>query len=289
VPVGRRAELVAPTGRHGSPDARRTLTMMGPRRTLLSPRMLLSHVLVTAVVVGLVSLGLWQLRRWDDVRALNGRLEERLATAPVPFADLPDPDVGDTAGTSSLEFRQVTATGTYATDEEVLQRGGTLGGQSGYHVLTPLVLGDGTALLVRRGWVPFALDTPPVPEAAPPSGEVTVTGWLERPGVQPSGFGQKDPETGALERVFHADPLRLDDQVTADLRAMVLHLEAQSPTQEADLPVPAPRPEFSAGTHLSYAVQWFAFAAIAATVYVLWLRKRSDRQVSRVEAPVQSG
>lgn len=250
-------------------------------RVLTSPRLLFSHVLVLAVVVTMVNLGLWQLRRLDEVRGLNDRLEQRLDADPVPLdsLDVPVAGLAQTGDLERLEFVQVTATGTYEPDEEVLQRGRSLGGQSGYHVLTPLRLDDDRTLLVRRGWVPFALDEPPVLEALPPVGEVTVTGWLEQPGVQPDGFGQTDPATGELARVFHADTERLDGQMTGQVLAPVLHLEAASPPQARDLPVLVARPEFSETTHLSYAVQWFAFSTIALVVYGLWLRKRVQRDL----------
>jgi surfeit locus 1 family protein len=253
---------------------------MSAPRLLLRPRLLVSHVLVLAVVATMIGLGLWQVRRLDEVRAINGRLEDRLAAAPVPIDELDVPGAGtaDRAGLERLEFVQVTVSGAYATDEEVLQRGRALNGQSGYHVLTPLRLDDGRTLLVRRGWVPFELDEPPVTPALPQADEVSVVGWLELPGEQPDGFGQTDPPTGTLERVFHADTARLDSQVGGDLLAPVLHLEEQQPAQTGQLPVVVPRPEFSATTHLSYAVQWFSFSTIALVVYGLWLRKRVQRE-----------
>lgn len=257
---------------------------MSARSWLLSPRMLLSHVLVLAAVATMVSLGSWQLRRLDEVRSINERLESRLDGEPRPlgsYAMPPDPEHADAA---ELEFRPVTATGTFLPDEEVLQRSRSSAGRSGYHVITPLRTDDGT-ILVRRGWVPFELDDPPVPEAAPPSGEVTVTGYLERSESQPQGFGQRDPDEGYLPRVFRVDVGRLDRQVGDDLLPVVLHLEQQEPAQSGALPVVAPRPELSASTHLSYAVQWFVFATIALVAYLAWVRKRLRRDEISPTAP----
>lgn len=254
---------------------------MSRARDLLSPGLVVSHALVLAAAVTMASLGLWQLDRYDEVRGVIARQEAQLDAAPVALGAVDDPGSADDPAVEELEFTRVTATGVYRPGEEVLHRGRSLGGRSGYHVLTPLDLGDGTAVLVRRGWVPFELDTPPVAEAAPPDGEVTVTGWLERPGVQPEGFGQRDPGSGVLERVFHADTARLDGQVTGRLRTMVLRLEQQEPANAGELPVPAPPPEMSATTHLSYAVQWFSFAIIALVAYGFWLRARLRRRDGR--------
>jgi cytochrome oxidase assembly protein ShyY1 len=46
-------------------------------------------------------------------------------------------------------------------------------------------------------------------------------------------------------------------------------VEAQPPL----VPSAPPGPETISNNHLSYAVQWFSFAAILATIYGLWLRR----------------
>ena len=51
-----------------------------------------------------------------------------------------------------------------------------------------------------------------------------------------------------------------------------LRLDRQVPTG-GELPLPAPLPEPTDGPHLSYAIQWFAFATIAAIGYVVLLRR----------------
>ena len=49
-------------------------------------------------------------------------------------------------------------------------------GQPGFHVVTPLKLADGRALLVNRGWIPLTEDGSTPTPPAPPSGQVVVTG-----------------------------------------------------------------------------------------------------------------
>jgi surfeit locus 1 family protein len=244
------------------------------RSDLLRPRALLGHLLVLTVAAACVALGLWQLDRLGQVRDHNARLAERMASAPVDLGALAAAgDLDDAA----LEFRAAEVTGTFRPEEEVLQRGQQdPRGQQGFHLLTPLDLGDGTAVLVRRGWVPTGLDTPPVAEAAPPSGEVTVTGLLERSVPQP-GFGPQDPSDGHLERVFHPDTDRLDGQVSGDLLPVVLRLDADTVAADGGLPVPLERPVLDEANHRSYAVQWFTFAALALVTYGAWLTRQPRR------------
>lgn len=236
---------------------------------LLKPRWIVAHVIIVTVAIAFVSLGLWQLDRLAEVKAENATIAARLDGSPRPLGDVLA-DMGEDA-----EYAPVEVTGRFVPDEEVLQRSRDRNGVNGFHVLTPLETGRGEAVLVRRGWVPFELDTPPVAEAAPPAGEVTVTGYLERSEPQPEGFGQRDPDDGVLERVFRADTARIDRQTSADLvQGYVVHLEEQTPGQPGALPHPPDRPELDEANHLSYALQWFSFAAIALIGYPVVLRKR---------------
>lgn len=241
---------------------------------LLRGRALASHAVVLAVVAVLVGLGQWQVARLAEVRDVNVRLGQRLA---LPVADLTLllPDAGDAGAVDAgaLEHRRVTVTGTFLPAEEVLQRNRLHGGMTGFDVLTPLDLGDGRTLLVRRGWVPRDRSEPPVIDAPPPVGTVTVTGVLEASVAQPS-FGARDPAEGRLRRVFHPDTARLDGQTTGALLPLVLRLESPVPADPLGLPRPPGPATLDEGSHLSYAVQWHAFAVLALGAYAAWWWRR---------------
>ncbi len=249
-------------------------------RDLLRPSAILSHLLVAVVVVTCVGFGQWQLDRLQEVRETNARLEQRLAAEPADLASLADPGTTSAASVdqAELEFRRVAVNGTFRPEEEVLQRNRSYRNQTGFHVLTPLELESGGVVLVRRGWVPSSLDSPPVDQAPPPAGAVSVVGVLERPVDQP-GFGPQDPDEGVLERVFHTDTARLDRQVDGELFPMVLRIDTEldNPTDD-QLPFPVGSPELDEGSHFSYTVQWHSFAVLALITYVAWwwhhLRRR---------------
>ena len=245
-----------------------------PLRALLRPRAVAGHVLVTVVVAVLVALGQWQLQRLDEVRTTNALLAERAAAAPVAL-DVLLADVG--VDPEALAYRRVEVVGTFRPEEEVLQRNRVQRGLQGLDVLTPLDLGDGRTLLVRRGWVPTTMDTPPVTDAPPPSGRVRVSGVLERSVDQPT-FGARDPADGVLARVFHPDTTRLDRQMSGALLPVVLRMDALPGADATTLPA-APGPaDLDEGSHLSYAVQWHLFAALAGGTYVLWWVSRMRRR-----------
>ena len=246
-------------------------------RDLLSPRAFAAHAVVLGVAGVCVALGQWQLARLAEVRTENARLEARLGEPTLELDSLVSQPELDA---DALEFRRVVARGDYRSHEEVLQRNREHDGLTGFHVLTPLELAGGKVVLVRRGWVPRTHAEPPVAEAAPPQGEVVLEGVLERSVDQPR-FGATDPDEGVLVRVFHPDTARLDRQVEGELIGMVLRLTAQEPAQDTALPLPLGAPVLDEANHLSYAVQWHVFAALALGTYAAWLWSRRRSVVHR--------
>src|SRR3954453_5355115 len=90
-------------------------------RFALRPRWILSHGLIAILVVVMINLGFWQLRRLHDRRAENSRIESHEALPEAPVNDVLHP--GDPyANASGVAFRKVTATGTYDTSNEILIR-----------------------------------------------------------------------------------------------------------------------------------------------------------------------
>jgi surfeit locus 1 family protein len=202
-----------------------------------------------AIAAVCVRLGVWQLDRLDQRRAHNEAVRTGLAADPTSLVEaLAEPDPA---------YRRVVVTGTYDAAHEVILYGRAFDGRPGDHVLTPLLLADGTAVIVDRGWVPFEPDrvVPVGGAAAAAPGEVTLEGFL----VPSEDAG--DDEGPAVDTIQRIDLARLGAQMPYALVPFAVQLEDQSPP--VDLPVPAPAPELTEGPHLSYAIQWFAFALIA--------------------------
>ena len=240
-------------------------------RFLLTPRWILLFLFAVLVAGVCVRLGIWQLDRLDERRAYNAEVTSGLgqpsATAEDLFAHADEEP-------EALAYRRAEATGSYDTSHEVLLYGRALEGEPGNHVLTQLVLSRGGVLLVDRGWVPIELDTPPVAEAAPPGGTVTVTGVLQPGAEGGSAVVERDP-SGRLLTVREVDLGHLSDEIGSELEPLFLLLETQSPPQPGALPRPAPLPELTEGQHLSYAIQWFTFAAIALVGFAALVRRES--------------
>ncbi len=261
---------------------------------LRRPAWIVSHVLVVLAVVLMIGLGFWQRQRWIDERAKSDALAEQAASTPVPLDEAladggVDSETAPDEVPESVEFRRVTVTGTYDAAGEVMVRNRSQSGAPGAWVLTPLVQADGTAVAVVRGWVPLDVDppAPPFPGSEPPTGEVTVTGLVQRSQSQGT-FGGTDPTEGTLRSLARADVARLDQQVAAPFEPVYVVLDGQDPPQPAStdgLPDPVkldiPTPE----TNFSYMVQWWIFATIAAVGYPLVLRRVARNRARGDQTP----
>jgi surfeit locus 1 family protein len=224
--------------------------------TLLRPRWIVGHLLALVAVVVFVSLGSWQLRRLDEKRDFNASVASGLE-GPAVWVGAAGPE----------PYQRVTATGVYVPDAEALVLR-SRNGVSGHHVLTPFDLGDGTGILVDRGWVPITLDRPGDAAAAPPAGEVVVEGvlWPAQAGRVPDALA---PVVPRIDPALHDGSVPFE----LDLSRYVVLLE-QSPVQE-DLPIAEEPPPLSEGPHLGYAVQWFLFAGVVLVGYPILLRRRA--------------
>ena len=236
-------------------------------------------VVAVAVAALCVRLGFWQLSRLHERRSFEAAVHAGLAGEPRPIAAvLPREDGVDV---DAVRYVRVDVTGSFDPEREVILYGRGLGEREGHHVLTPLLMPGGVAIVVDRGWVPFRDDTPPVAEAAPPAGEVTVTGILlpSEGGLPGDGGGP------AVEQLTHADLAQLAAQLPYPIEPLWLLLQRESAPSSSSLPTPAPFEMPEAPPHLSYAIQWFAFATIALVGAAILIRRgdRRDLPMTRPE------
>ena len=232
-------------------------------RVVWSKRLVKLLAFALLIAVTCVALGIWQIARLHQTEQYNAAVRSGLSAAPEPV-DALFPDGVDA---DSLRYRHAEATGTYDTAHEFVLYGRTQADQAGNHLLTPLVLGDGSAILVDRGWVPLGVDQPGAAEGAPPSGEVQVVGVLfASEGDPPSSIGNAKSKETTLAKI---DLARMQSQLPYRIAPLYLLLQHQAPAQSGALPIPSPLPELSNGPHLDYAIQWFTFATIALAGFVV--------------------
>jgi surfeit locus 1 family protein len=234
-------------------------------RFLFAPKWLAFHLLVVVAIVTMVNLGFWQLRRLDERKEFNATVEARYDQPPVALDELLTPS---TDNYDDLEWRAVSASGTYLPDETIVIVNRSQNGAAGRNVVVPLLLGDGDVVLVNRGFVPLSIaELPPVPAA-----DVDIVGHLRE--SQERRTGQlSDPAEGDLAEAQRVDIERLAPQLPGDVLPMYVDLATSMPPEEPNYPQPVAAPDLSERNHLSYAFQWFIFSIAVAIGWVLAVRK----------------
>ncbi len=233
-------------------------------RFLATPRWLGFAVLTVVMAAVMVELGIWQLHRYQERSRSNAQVAATGRAAPSPLEQVlaaPAPAAGSVgpAPPGSAAWTRVSVTGRYDRSHEILLRGRTVGGNVGYEVVTPLVLADGSAVLVDRGWLPPAsggADAVPVVPAAP-DGEVRVTGRLHLPESRAAPVERVD---GRLE-ARRVAPALAAKVVPFPLYGGYVTLQSQEPAADRRF-VAVPPPSENALQNGGYVLQWWLFAAI---------------------------
>ncbi|MGJ7489802.1 SURF1 family protein [Variovorax sp. ZT4R33] len=141
--------------------------------------------LALLVFCGFVALGIWQVERRAWKLDLIERVAQRIHAAPV---DAPAQAAWPQVDANHDEYRRVRVVGAFLHDRETLVQASTAIG-TGFWVLTPLRVADGSLVMVNRGFVPPE-QRDPASRGGVPIGTVTVTGFLrmsERNGFFPRG------------------------------------------------------------------------------------------------------
>ena len=233
-------------------------------RFLLTPRWLGAAVLAVSAAVVMVFLGSWQLHRYHERSAINDRIDAADSVPAIPMTSvLARPSTASRAGTApgkNLAWTKVSATGHFDATHEIQARARTVNGDVGFEIVTPLVLDDGTAVLVDRGWIPAApggaIAAPTVPPA--PAGPVTVVGQVHLSESRPTPIAHRD---GRLDTRRISVPHLAREMPYPVYGAYVL-LTAQTPAADPAF-TQVPIDHEDSWQNAGYTVQWWLFAAMA--------------------------
>lgn len=208
--------------------------------------------LSVAAAAVFVRLGVWQLSRLHERRARNAVVSARLAWPETSIDRL-------TADTAAARFRRVRVTGVFDYEHELVVTLRTYEGSPGIHIFTPLRRpGTDTAVLVNRGWV-----------YSPDGLHADLRRWRERDSVTVHGFVELFPSAAATPQGGTAVALRRPSRQAAERDAGYPMAPFYVVFTDSSAVLPAGRigrvdpPPLDEGPHLSYAIQWLAFAVIA--------------------------
>lgn len=251
-------------------------------RFLLKPRWLAAAALTVVAAAIMVQLGNWQHHRYLERSAINARIDTADSTPAVPLTSaLVAPAAAGAAGASpgkALAWTKVTVSGRYDQAHEVQARGRTVAGDVGFEILTPLVLADGTVVLIDRGWVPApeggAVAAPTVPAA--PSGQITIVGQIHLSESRPAPVEHRD---GRLDTRRISVPRIAREMPYPVYGAYVLLTEQTPAADKAFVQIPVPHED--AWQNAGYWIQWWLFAVMALFAYAWQARKEAQLRAGK--------
>jgi cytochrome oxidase assembly protein ShyY1 len=250
-------------------------------RFLVSRRWLLLLLIVLLLAYACLLLGRWQWHRLTARKASNAIIRTNESAAPAAVdqvlqrgTDPPD----------SEQYKVVKATGTYQSTKTVIVRYQSNDeGQPGADAVVPLVTPSGTALLVNRGWFSTSnqasIDPADVP--APPSGTVTVTGFVRQDG------------TGSATKVVDSSTRAISSAAIGPAVGLPVYggwVDLKSESPKASVPLePTGLPDLSNGPHFFYALQWWFFGILAlfGYGYLAWEEATGRAALRRAQQPAK--
>jgi len=232
---------------------------------LFAPRPF-TTVLTIALIVVLVSLGRWQLRRADETRALYDAFDKGADAVRVIGLQTP----------ALPRYQHIEAQGHYDQSRQILiDNMNDGGGHAGYFVITPFALTGGGWILVNRGWVPLGPHRSELPAVAVPGDVRTVRGradHLPSPGIQ---MGQRavlrPPFPVVANFPSRAEIERLLNEGSWEKATDLMLLD---PSQPEGYFRPWQAPGIPPFRHVMYAMQWFGLALALGIIYGISLLRR---------------
>ena len=251
----------------------------------LSPAGLRLRRTVVLVVAALATaltarLGWWQLDRARLKLDLQDRITTRASLPPLPQADLPRTE----AAAAAQHYRPVQLRGRWLHARTLYLDNRQMNARQGFFVVTPLLLAQGDAVLVQRGWMPRDFSDrsrlQPLPDQP---GEVLVVGRLAPPpsrllalaGTEQGPIRQNLSVTD-LESEWGLSLRPLSVQQTHATQAVLTDSETGIALTDDGLLRAWPAVAVDVGKHHGYAFQWFSLSAllVGLTLWFQFLRPR---------------
>ncbi len=223
-----------------------------------------------------VRLGEWQLARLDETREQNQAVADNRDRPVIDYREVMGEPVAD-----EDQWQRVRLLGNYT---EVQYRAKYRNHDGpGIEVLSIFETTSGDMVLVDRGFIPKEQGKPDTEVLPPaPEGEVEVIGYVRRNerakanAITPRDFQIRFIDSGAI-----------GSSLGTELLPGYVSLTESTPGN-GDVLQPITPPTDSEGNHFSYALQWFAFGAIALVGIVVLIRsdlkdrRKAQRRAERL-------
>ncbi len=230
--------------------------------------------LLALVALVCVSLGRWQLGRAEERRTVAADIQAGRSQPPLSLS-------GAVPAEQLTAWGPAQAVGRWRTDLSVTLDNRNLNGRPGLWLATPLVLEDGTAVLVLRGWFARPFEVSQALRVVTPAGTQRVSGELamhvprmfelwssgasavsQFPPGWPGNvaLATSDAEVARLPRLQN---LELSELTALTGLKFVPAVLLQKEPNDDGLSRTWSEPSTDSDKNMGYAMQWFGFAAMA--------------------------
>ncbi len=255
------------------------------KRYIFTPNLIPTLLALICIPV-LVSLGLWQLDRADEKRAIDQGVNDAIAK---PALNLNNANVNEL---KNEIYRTASITGQYDTKQQFLLDNRTHKGLPGYHVISPYMFEQSAtnsspkvAVLINRGWIGYKGTRDNITDISIDKETLEITGSIKQ---IPNSIVLKEENETSLSPtlVFKANTkqlvgVNLIQSIQLDSLENKLNYKLLPVMIELDETVTNGftrewQPYYgSIDKHNAYALQWFAMASILLFLFFkLNIRKR---------------
>ncbi|KAI0296229.1 SURF1-domain-containing protein [Russula brevipes] len=267
-------------GRFGRPPIQRHLRFQHTEKGSGSPYApkRYSFLSPTFVALGLIpvltfALGTWQVQRLKWKVDLIDRLSEKLQREPIPL-----PSKVNLAAIPEFVYRRVVLRGTWDHAHSMVLGPRVLDGKNGFHLITPLVRGNGSSILVDRGFI--SEDTAARRRYPTPDGEVEVHGMLRESQARNSFTPDNNAAKGEW---YWADVTAMADYAGGEssnvqpvLVEEIFEGHAGDAAMRLSNGVPIGKVPIVdiRNAHASYVATWYSLSALTTVMFIRLLGKR---------------
>ena len=222
-------------------------------------------VMTIPAVIIMLGLGVWQLQRLQWKNDLMARIAERTAQEPATFEKLNWDEGKD-------EYLRVRLRGSFVHDKELYLAARSRNNNVGFHVITPLVLTNGMAVLVNRGWVPSDRKEPAKRAEGQIKGETDVTALVRLTQKQ----GMMQPNNDAAKNVWFYIDVPEMKKAAGVATEIDYWFEADATPNPGGFPIGGQTRIQMPNDHLQYAVTWFVFATTLTVIFLIFSYRRKE-------------
>lgn len=224
-------------------------------------------VLVLIMLCVFVGLGSWQMQRKAEKESIlasqDSQSSQQSQSLPLELDNYSD-----------WRYRPVNISGRYLSEQQLLLENQIRERVVGLNVFTPLLLQDGRAVLVDRGWLPAPEYGSSLESIAIIDSDQLVAGYVYTPFSDGLRLGSVDNDQSDWPRMIqYIDYQQLSEVLGLQLVPAVVRLSPEADDGYLrEWSVVAFGPE----RHLGYAVQWFALALAMLVIFIILVRRKHD-------------